>query len=162
MTSCIACNAASVHNPPVPLEPDFLPEGPWQNAHGDYKGPIAGYYYLHIIIDQYSKYPEVDVITSTSFQKLKHMLDRIFSIHGVPEALMTDDGPPYSSDTMSEYSKHMGFQLTPVAPDDPQSNGFAEKCVKQMCKLVQTAVAEKKDLREKVYNYLLHYRATPH
>ena len=40
--SCIACNAASVHNPPVPLEPNFLPEGPWQKLHGDCKGPIAG------------------------------------------------------------------------------------------------------------------------
>ena len=42
---------------------------------------------------------------------------------------------------MSEYSKHMGFQLTPVTTDDPQSNGFAENFVKQMCKLVHTAVA---------------------
>ena len=160
--SCIACNAASVHNPPVPLEPNFLPEGPWQKLHGDFKGPIAGSYYLHIIIDQYSKYPEVDVLTSTSFQKLKPVLDRIFSTHGVPETLTTDNGPPYSSDAMSEYSKHMGFQLTPVTPDDPQSNGFAENFVKQMCKLVHTAVAEKKDPREEVHNYLLHYRATPH
>ena len=160
--SCIACNAASVHNPPVPLEPNFLPEGPWQKLHGDFKGPIAGSYYLHIIIDQYSKYPEVDVLTSTSFQKLKPVLDRIFSTHGVPETLTTDNGPPYSSDAMSEYSKHMGFQLTPVTPDDPQSNGFAENFVKQMCKLVHTAVAEKKDPRAEVHNYLLHYRATPH
>ena len=111
---------------------------------------------MHIIIDQYSKYPEVDVLASTSFQKLKHVLDRIFSTHVVPETLTTDNGPPYSSDAMSEYLKHMGFQLTPVTPEDPQSNGFAEHFVKQMCKLVHTAVAEKKDPREEVHNYLRH------
>ena len=47
--SYIACNAASVHNPPVPLEPNFLPESPWQKLHDDFKGPIAGSYYLHIL-----------------------------------------------------------------------------------------------------------------
>ena len=44
-----------------------------------------------------------------------------------------------------------------MTPDDPQSNGFAENFVKQMCKLVHTAVAEKKDPRVEVHNYLLHY-----
>ena len=160
--SCIGCNAASAHNPPVPLEPNFLPDGPWQKLHGDFKGPIAGSYYLHIMIDQYSKYPEVDVLTSTSFQKLKPVLDRIFSTHGIPETLTTDNGPPYSGNEMSDYSKHMGFKLTPVTPDDPQSNGFAENFIKQMCKLVHTAVAEKKNPKEEVHNYLLQYRATPH
>ena len=58
---------------------------------------------------------------------------------------------------MSEHSKHMGFQLTSMTPDDPQSNRFAE-----MCKPVHTAVVEKKDHREELHSYLLHYRATPH
>ena len=42
--SCIPCHASSHHNPPVPLEPNFLPKGPWQNLHADFKGPIAGKY----------------------------------------------------------------------------------------------------------------------
>ena len=160
--SCISCNAASAHNPPVPLEPNFLPDRPWQRLHADFKGPIAGSYYLHVVIDQYSKYPEVDVLTSTSFAKLRPALDRIFSTHGIPENLTTDNGPPYPSHAMSEYAKHMGFALTPVTPDDPQSNGFAENFVKQMCKLVHTAVADRKDPKEEIYNFLLQYRATPH
>ena len=117
---------------------------------------------MHVVIDQYSKYPEVDVLTSTSFVKLKPALDRIFSTHGIPESLTTDNGPPYPSHAMSEYAKQMGFSLTPVTPDDPQSNGFAENFVKQMCKLVHTAVADGKNPKEEVHNFLLQYRATPH
>ena len=112
VSSCISCNAASPHNTPVPLEPNLLPKGPWQNLHADFKGPIAGSYYLHVVIDQYSKYPEVDILKSTSFAKLQPVLDRIFNTHGIPETLSTDNGPPYSSShDMTEYAKHMGFPV---------------------------------------------------
>ena len=63
---------------------------------------------------------------------------------------------------MTEYAKHMGFKLTPVTPYDPQSNGFAENFVKQLCKLIHTAVADGKDPRSELNSFLLQYRATPH
>ena len=136
VSSCIPCNASSHHNPPVPLEPNLLPK-----LHADFKGPIAGSYYVHVIIDQYSKYPEVDIVSSTSFKKLKPVLDRIFATHGVPETLTTDNGPPYPSHEMSVYAKRLGIELTPVTPEDPQSNSFAENFVKSICKVIHTAVA---------------------
>ena len=160
--SCISCAASSHHNPPVPLEPNLLPEGPWLNLHADFKGPIAGKYYIHAVIDQYSKYPEADIVTSTSFKKLRPVLDRIFATHGVPETMSTDNGSPYFSDDLEAYAKHMNFQLTPVTPDDPQGNGFAENFVKSICKLIHTSVAENKNPKEELYNFLLQYRATPH
>ena len=92
--SCKGCTAAINTTPPVPLEPNMLPERPWQKLHGDFKGPIGAKYYLHIIIDQYSKFPEVDVITSTKFEALRPVLDRVFCTHGIPETLSTDNGPP--------------------------------------------------------------------
>ena len=63
---------------------------------------------------------------------------------------------------MEKYAKAKGFRLTPVTPDDPQCNGFVESFVKVMCKLLHTAVSENKDPKTELYNYLLHYRATPH
>ena len=63
---------------------------------------------------------------------------------------------------MAEYAKEMGFKLSPASPEDPQCNGFAESFVKFLCKLLHTASVEGKDPRAELYNYLLHYRATPH
>ena len=79
VTSCRGCNAAATHTTPVPLEPNLMPEGPWRELHADFKGPIGGNYYLHIVIDQFSKYPEVDILKSTSFKKLRPVLERIFA-----------------------------------------------------------------------------------
>ena len=85
--SCLPCNAARAHTPPVPLEPNLLPDRLWQRLHADFKGPIEGKYHLHVIIDQYSKYREVDLVTSASFKKLKPVLDRVFATHGYPETV---------------------------------------------------------------------------
>ena len=160
--SCVACLSAIPRNTPVPLEPNLLPERAWQNLHADFKGPIGGQYYFHILIDQFSKYPEVDVLTSTSFKKLRPKLDRIFSAQGIPEKVTADNGPPYPCHEMREYASEMGFKMDLLTPEDPQSNGFAEVFVKILCKLIHTSVAEGKDPREELHKYLLHYRATPH
>ena len=83
--TCLPCAAAVSHTPPVPLKPNLLPERPWQNLHADFKGPVGEKYYLDMVIDQYSKYPEVDIVSSTSFSKLEPCLDRIMATHGIPE-----------------------------------------------------------------------------
>lgn len=41
-------------------------ERPWQKLHADFKEPIGEQYCLHIIVNQYSKYSEVDIFKSTS------------------------------------------------------------------------------------------------
>ena len=89
-----------------------------------------------MLIDQFSKYPEVDAISSTSFSKLEPRLDRILATHGVPDEVTTDNGPPYFSDEMARYTKKMGFRHHLTTPIDLQSNGFAENFVKSVCKLV--------------------------
>ena len=160
--TCKGCLAAVSNTPPVPLQPNLLPDRPWQHLHGDFKGPIGSKYYLHVLIDQYSKFPEVDIVTSTKFDKLRPVLDRVFATHGVPETLSTDNGPPYFGDEMSQYAKQMGIKLTPVTPEDPQCNGFAENFVKTLCKLLHTCAAEDKDPKRELNRFLLQYRATPH
>ena len=107
--SCIACLSAIPRNTPVPLEPNLLPERAWQNLHADFKGPIGGQYYFHVLIDQFSKYPEVDILPSTIFKKLRPKLARIFSAQGIPEKVTADNGPPYPSHDMSKYASEMGF-----------------------------------------------------
>ena len=64
------------------------------------------------MIDQFSKYPEVDIVTSTSFKKLRPILDRVMATHGIPETVSSDNGPPYPSDDMEIYAAEKGFSLT--------------------------------------------------
>ena len=160
--TCRPCSAAIPNTRPQPLKPNLLPDRPWQYVHADFKGPIGAKYYLHVLIDQYCKYPEVDIVKSTSFKKLKPCFDRIIATHGIPEKLTTDNGSPYFGTELEEYTKHLGIKHDPVTPEDPQSNGFAESFVKILCKFIHSTIAEGKDPQEELQNYLLIYRSTPH
>ena len=159
--TCRGCLASNNTTTPVPLEPNFLPDRPWQKLHADFKGPIGDQYYLHILIDQYSKFPEVEVVSSTKFEKLRPILDRVFATHGIPEEISSDQGPPYQSHEMQLYAKEMGFKMRPTTPRDPQSNGFAENFVKVLCKLIHACIAEGKNPKVELNKFLLQYRAAP-
>ena len=63
---------------------------------------------------------------------------------------------------MEKNATEKGLQLTPLSPKDPNANDFAENFVKQQCKLVHTVTDEDKSPKTELYNFLLHYRATPH
>lgn len=73
--------------------------------------------------------------------------------------MTSDNEPPYQNEEMEEYAAEKGFHLTLVSPRD---HGFAENYVKQLCKLVQNAIAGGKPPKTWLYNFLLHYHATPH
>ena len=74
-----------------------MPDRPWQWVHCDFKGPIGKKYYLHTIIDQYTKFPIVEVCTSTSWDQMEPMLENALSLMGDVEKLTSDGGPPYDS-----------------------------------------------------------------
>ena len=160
--SCLPCQAAQPRTETEPLKPTEFPEGPWQQLHADYKGPIGKEWYLHVLIDQYSKFPVVQVVKSTSWEQLQPRLEEAFATHGIPERVTTDGGPPYSGHEFAQFCQRLGLEHHITTPEDAQANGFAEAFVKIMVKLVHTATVEKRDPRKVINNYLLAYRATPH
>ena len=80
-----------------------------------------------------------------------------FSRHGIPDKLITDNGPQFSSIIFKQYSKEYGFQHQTASPHYPQSNGLAEKAVQTAKNLIKKAILDKRD----PYLALLEYRNTP-
>ena len=158
------CAPATPANAPPPLAVRDTPEGPWKVCAADYKGPIGGRhgYYFHVLIDTYSRWPEVAITSSTSFQKLFPVLDRSFDTHGIPEKIVHDNGPPYDSTNWRAYARKSGFKTDPCTPEHPQANGMAEKFMASIVKLTHAAIAERKDPKTEISKFLLNYRNTPH
>ena len=67
-SSCLGCAAATERNMIPPMTIWETPERVWSEVQADFKGPIAGRYYFQVLIDQLSRWPEVEVVTSTSFK----------------------------------------------------------------------------------------------
>ena len=106
------------------VKPTMLPDRPWQQVHADYKGPIGKKYYLHTFIDQYSKYPVVEVCDSKSWGRMEPQLDRVMGLLGNMDVLVTDGGPPYSSHKFKVYTEKKGIKHHICAPENPMANGF--------------------------------------
>ena len=164
VSTCTSCAAAVPGNVPSPIKSGEMPEKPWQTVAADFKGPIGGPrgYYFHLVIDLYSRWPEVSMVKNTSFEKLKPALDKVWSRQGIPEEVIHDGGSPYQSRDWRKYAKRTGFKSVKCTPEHPQANGLAEKFMSTIVKVTHAALAEKKDPKEELQKFLMMYRATPH
>ena len=95
--SCLALSSAESWNYPPPLEERKTPIGPWVDCSADVRGPVAGKYYLDDSLDNYSRWPEVEVVKNTSFKELSSVLDRSFSSIAVPVSIIHDRRLPNQS-----------------------------------------------------------------
>ena len=160
--TCLPCQAATDRNHTEPLKPTAMPERPWQKLAMDFKGPIASKFYFFLLIDEYSRFPEVEIVTSTSAESVIPKLHRILCTHGIPEEIKSDNGPPFNGEEIKNYAKRQGFRHRLIEPEHPESNGLAENFMRMLTKVAHTAYTAKQDPRRAVNNYLLNYRATPH
>ena len=139
-----------------------LPSGPWMEVAVDLAGPFPLGEYLLVVIDEYSRFPEVDVISSTSAKTVIPHLDMIFSRHGIPDLVKTDNGPPFNGNQFQTFSKDFGFHHRKITPLWPEANGEAERFMATLNKHVRAATAENSNWKNQLPQFLRHYRATPH
>ena len=65
--SCIPCQALFTGPAPrEPLCPTPLPPAPWTNIAIDFAGPFPSGEYAMVIIDEYSRFPEVEIVSTIS------------------------------------------------------------------------------------------------
>ena len=62
-----------------------------------------------LVVDYYSRYIEIAKLTSISANNIIAHLKSIFSQHGIPETVMSDNGPQYSAAGFGEFAKEYGF-----------------------------------------------------
>ena len=134
-----------------PLTPTKLPEYPWQEVGTDLFA-FKNTNYL-VAIDYFSRYPEIARLTSTTSQGIILALKKIFSRHGIPERVRSDNGPQYSSLEFAEFAKSYGFHHITSSPRFPQSNGQAERSIQTLKNLLYKT--------EDPFMSLLVYRSTP-
>lgn len=128
----------------------------------DFCGPFPSGESLLVLIDSYSKFPEVEIMRSTTAAAVTKRLDRIFATHGLPHEIYSDNGPPFAGQEISNYMTERGIKHHRVAPLWPQANGEAEAFMKPLGKAVKAAKLEGKNWTEELYDFLLAYRTTPH
>ena len=159
--SCEACLAMKNTPVPAPLHPWAWPQRPWQRIHIDFAGPIFGKTYL-LIIDAHSKWPEIWEVSPMSSFKTIEILRHVFSVFGLPEQIVSDNGPQFISSEFSTFCKKNGIKHIRSAPYHPSTNGAIERFVQTFKRALKSGRKEGRQTFQIISNFLLKYRSTPH
>ena len=89
----------------------------------------SSYWCLLLLIDAYSKWPEVHAMSSTAVQVTVQQLRRIFATHGLLHMIISDNGPQFVSKEFKQFCSSRGIQHNNIAPHHPCSNSEAEQLV---------------------------------
>ena len=83
-----------------------------------------------IVIDAHLKWHEVISMSTTTTHHTIEELRDIFSRFGLPNQLVTDNGPQLTATEFREFLKSNGVRHILVVPKHPASNGAAERLLK--------------------------------
>ena len=105
-----------------------------------------------MVIDYFSRYIDLMHLRQTKSRDVIGKLKCSFARCGIPEELVSDNGPQFSSLEFKHFAVEYDFKHSTTDPHYPQANGMAEKGVDR----------EKRMLRqEDPFSALLSYRSTP-
>ena len=117
-----------------PLQAHEVPQEPLERIAMDYFYMNGRLYIL--ICDYFSKFPFLFQTKTMSFANLKDHLVELFSVEGTPNEIMSDNGPPFNGKDFSSFLTGLGIRHTTSSPNYPQSNGFIERKIQTVKRLM--------------------------
>ena len=128
--NCIAYQAATSMKSREPLIMTELPEEPLEKTSVDFCGSFLCGTYCLLFVDDYSRYPVVQFVTSTSEPATIPKFEKVFTQFGIPEEAKSDNGSSFQSEKFRSYAKRTGFRHRKLTPRHPEANGQAERFVR--------------------------------
>ena len=110
-----------------------------------------------LLVDYYSRFPVLRNLGSTTSRVLVQEMKAVFAELGVPNVIVSDGGPQYTSVEFKDFTKQWQIEHRVSTPRNPQSNGMAEHCVQTMKASLIKTIEEGED----VDLALLTYKTTP-
>ena len=160
--NCLACQAVVNDAAREPLKMTELPNRPWEKIAVDFHGPLPSGHSLLVMIDEYSRFPVVEIVSSTSAKSTILAMTKTFATFGIPAVVKSDNGPPFQSAEFAYFAQEQGFRHHRVTPYWPEANGLVERFMKCLKKILQTAKLENDEWMRALHTFLRNYRNTPH
>ena len=160
--SCIPCQANTTCKSKEPLIMSVLPRGPWLEVSIDFCGPLPIGEYLLVMVDEFSRYPIVEVVRNTAAETVVPVVDNVFSTFDYPEVIKSDNGPPSNGHLWREFLQENGVRHRKITPLWPQVNAQAEAFNKPLMKALKAANIKGIPWRAELKRFLRAYRSTPH
>ena len=123
------CQSECSAPPRVILQPWPWPSTPWERVHVDFLGPFMGKM-MFVAVDAHSKWPEAQIITSTTAAQTITTSREMFPRKRLPKQLVSDNGPQFRAQEFEEFLTKNGVKHVRTAPYHLATNGAAERFVR--------------------------------
>ncbi|XP_052756041.1 uncharacterized protein K02A2.6-like [Galleria mellonella] len=152
ITNCNTCLSHRKSNQKQELIPHSIPDRAWEKVGVDLF-QLKGEDYL-LLVDYFSKFCEVVKLHSTMSESVINALKNIFYRQGIPNIVMSDCGPQFSSSLFRQFALDWGFIHTTSSPYYPQSNGQVERMVQTIKNIMIKTNEDQIDYRLAILEYL--------
>ena len=118
-------------HPKVQIQPQEVPEGPWQLVSVNLIGPLPlskGKDMILNIVDHYMKQIHLFPVTSQIMADgvASIYFEQVFPLHGIPKKIISDRGPQFAARSMRALYKCLGIDAGFTTAYHPQANGQVE------------------------------------
>jgi len=155
ISQCSVCAEFQPRNTKEPMQTSKVPDRPWSRVAVDLFTLQSKEYV--VLVDYYSDFIEVQEINDTTSPTIIQFLKEQFSRHGIPDVLVSDNGPQLTSHEFRRFAEEWEFKHVTSSPHHHMSNGKAEAAVKVTKNLFKKALRDGRD----PWLALLEYRNTP-
>ncbi|KAL3107343.1 hypothetical protein niasHT_014707 [Heterodera trifolii] len=123
------CQSAQKSPIKAQLAPWTVTEKAFQRVHIDFAGPCQDGFVYFILVDAFSKWPEVYQMSSITAKSTVFTIRSIIQRLGIPEEIVSDNGTQFKSAEFAAFCQEFGIKHTFSPPFHPQSNGQVERFV---------------------------------
>ena len=127
ISKCNICSSYQSNQAREPLISHEVADRPWRKIGADVF-TLDGTDYL-CVVDYYSSYFEIDRLETKIAKGITKMLRKLFSVHGIPNQLISDN-MPFSSQEFRGFAASYEFEVITSSPGYPQSNGKVENTIR--------------------------------
>ena len=97
-----------------------------------------------VVVDAYSNFPEIIKMTTTTAIATINTLPDIFSPYGLPEIMVSDNGPQFIASEFQQFCRNNGIMYRTSAAYKPSTNGQTERVVQ----IVKSAIVQAQPLNK--------------
>lgn len=159
---CKGCTLVGAPTAPEPIRRTELPSRPWQHIAIDFCGPLPSGHHLFVIVDYFSRFVEVEIMTKIDSARAIEKLKVIFARFGFPLSITADNGRQFISQEFKHFCETNNITLNTTIPYWPQQNGEVERQNRSLIKRLAISQEAKRDWAQDLLEYLIMYRSTPH
>ena len=157
------CQMVSMPKPLEPLKSTELPPGLSQHISADLVTPaLPSGDHLHIVVYYYSRYIKMEVLRSTTADKIIASLKKIFVNHGLTVSITTDNGPEFISEDFGKFVEEECIEHRRVTPRLASGEWRGRETEPFLTKQNQDCTSREEEIERRNCILSAIYRTTPH